>query len=132
MVEENDGMRTIICNSTVMVRENWVLFEQNIVEEPAPTIGVLLHKKTDYFVAVDIKINVLDEYLLRSDMDIEGITPSVAQKDVIIKNVYTFTRDGIYNIHGIVGTKVVVSNKKWTKLKFGIFGWKHNTVTKYY
>ena len=132
MVEENDGMRTIICNSTVMVRENWVLFEQNIVEEPAPTIGVLLHRKTDYFVAVDIKINVLDEYLLRSDMDIEEIMPSVAQKDVIIKNVYTFTRDGIYNIHGIVGTKVVVNNKKWTKLKFGTFWWKHNKVTKYY
>ena len=69
----------------------------NIVKEPAPTIGVLLHRKTDYFVAVDIKINVLDEYLLRSDIDIEEITPSVAQKDVI------------YNIHGLVGTKVVVS-----------------------
>ena len=65
-------------------------------------------------------------------MDIKEITPSGAQKDVINKNAYTFTRGGIYNIHGIVGTKVVVSNKKWTKLKFGIFGWKHNKVTKYY
>ena len=44
------------------------------------------------------------------------------------KNDCTFRRDGMCDIHGIVGTKFKVTKTVWAELMNGIHGWKSYQV----
>ena len=43
----------------------------------------------------------------------------------------TFTRKGICNLHGIIGQKITIPSKKWTKLRGGTFGYRTTRTTRY-
>ena len=43
----------------------------------------------------------------------------------------TFTRKGVCNQHGVLGMKITIPSKKWTKLRGGTYGYRTTRVTRY-